>query len=74
MKREMQRGAVVGVVVPFGQMPDVPADEMMGMVYEGDLHALMESRAQAQTASDVRSDDDKGLLERLRDAVWPFIR
>lgn len=72
MKREMHRGAVVGVVVPFGQMPDVPADEMMGMVYEGDLHALIESRAASQMPDGDSSD--KNILERLRDAVWPFIR
>jgi hypothetical protein len=72
MKRETSRGAVVGVVVPFGRIPDAPVDEMMGMVYEGDLHALIESREKLRAAGG--NEGDKSVLQRLRDAVWPFIR
>lgn len=52
-----------------GRSPDVSVDDMTAMVYEGDLHALLESREMPAV-----TDADKGILERLRDAVWPFIR
>lgn len=52
-----------------GRSPDVSAEDMTAMVYEGDLHALLESHDMP-----VATDADKGILERLRDAVWPFIR
>jgi hypothetical protein len=74
MRSDRQRGAVVGVVVPFGRYSDIPADEMAGMVYEGDLHALIESRAKSAVEAGSAKASDKGVLERLRDAVWPFIR
>jgi hypothetical protein len=61
----------VPVQVPggSGRSPDVSIDDMTAMVYEGDLHALLESREMLPS-----TDADKGMLERLRDAVWPFIR
>jgi hypothetical protein len=43
-------------------------------VYEGDLHALLEAREAARSAEASRSTADRGVMERLRDAVWPFIR
>jgi hypothetical protein len=53
-----------------GRGLDASTDEMTAMVYEGDLHALIESREMPPDTDRA----DKGILERLREAVWPFIR
>lgn len=63
------------MAVPVEVSNAVPADsgqdEMTAMVYEGDLHALVEGRAAGELATPSAT---KGVIERLRDAVWPFIR
>jgi hypothetical protein len=46
-------------------------DEMTAMVYEGDLRALVEGRDNGEPATPSAT---KGVIERLRDAVWPFLR
>jgi hypothetical protein len=63
------------MAVPVKISNAVPADsgqeEMTAMVYEGDLHALIEGRAAGEPET---VSEKKGVVERLCDAVWPFLR
>jgi hypothetical protein len=61
----------VPVEVANAVSADSGQDEMTAMVYEGDLHALIEGRAAGEPAAPAAT---KGMIERLRDAVWPFLR
>jgi hypothetical protein len=60
-------------VVSSGAVYDASADELTANVYEGDLHALIENQA-AHGVSHGGLSSTAGMVDRLRDAVWPFLK